>query len=148
MMAMTAEIIRAPFHCLRAADTNVARQAAANKNVKTVGRLMPSSVRPGGRLAKTGQSAPFANPPRDTMTKYAASANGVLTAEALEEACSHVWRDSNSIVMLGSDILNSEPVTSDDPSALVALKQHIAAAGPGSYLEDVLPRLRFGPPTR
>lgn len=78
------------------------------------------------------------------MGTYAAAATGVLTAEGLQEACAHVWRDSNSTIMLGSDILNSEPVSYDDPQALAALKRHIAAAGPRAFVEDVLPRLGFG----
>ena len=81
------------------------------------------------------------------MAQYT-QANGVLTAEALEEACSHVWRDSNSVVMLGADILNSEPVSSDDAQALAALRRHIASAGPRSFIEDILPKLGFGPPQR
>lgn len=82
------------------------------------------------------------------MGKYAASGNGVLTSEGLGEACAHVWRDSNSTVMLGSDILNSEPVSCDDAQALAALRRHIAAGGPQAFLQDVLPRLGFGPPQR
>jgi hypothetical protein len=77
-------------------------------------------------------------------TRYGAAANGVLTAEGLREACGHVWRDSNSIVMLGPNILNSEPVSCDDKQALTALKRHIAAAGPRAFIEDVLPKLGFG----
>src|SRR5665213_2437834 len=80
--------------------------------------------------------------------RYPAAANGILTSEGLREACAHVWRDSNSIVMLGADILNSEPVTCDDKYALAALKRHIAAAGPRSFVEDVLPNLGFGRPIR
>ena len=80
--------------------------------------------------------------------RYPAAANGILTPEGLAEACSHVWRDSNSIVMLGADILNSEPVTCDDKHALAALKRHIVAAGPRSFMEDVLPKLGFGRPVR
>jgi len=82
------------------------------------------------------------------MGKYAASPNGVLTSEGLGEACGHVWRDSNSTLMLGSDILNSEPVSCDDGQALAALRRHIAAAGPQAFLQDILPRLGFGPPQR
>ena len=81
-------------------------------------------------------------------SRYAAGADGVLTAEGLREACVHVWRDSNSTVMLGSDILHSEPVSCDDPIALAALRRHIEAAGSRSFLEDVLPKLGFGPPRR
>jgi hypothetical protein len=76
---------------------------------------------------------------------YPAAANGILTAEGLRRACGHVWRDSNSIVMLGADILNSEPVSFDDKQALTALKRHIAAAGPQAFVEDVLSNLGFGP---
>jgi hypothetical protein len=63
----------------------------------------------------------------------------------LQEACGHVWRDWNSTVMLGSDIVNSEPVSFDDKNALFALKRHIKQAGPKSFLDDVLPKLGFGP---
>ncbi len=76
---------------------------------------------------------------------YPADANGALTPEGLRLACSHVWRDSNSTVMLGSNILNYEPVSCDDKAALAALKQHLAAAGPHAFEEDVLPNLAFGP---
>jgi len=82
------------------------------------------------------------------MGRYAASPSGVLTQEGLEEACGHVWRDSNSTVMLGSDILNSEPVSCDDAQALAALRRHIEAVGSQGFLQDVLPRLGFGPPQR
>ena len=78
------------------------------------------------------------------MSRYA-QADGVLTSEGLAEACSHVWRDSNSVVMLGGDILNSEPVSCDDAAALAALRRHIAAAGPRSFIADILPKLGFGP---
>lgn len=78
-------------------------------------------------------------------TEYPAAANGILTPEGLQQACDHVWRDSNSVVMLGPDVLNSEPVSFDDKGALTALRRHIAAAGPRSFMEDVLPNLRFGP---
>ncbi len=74
-----------------------------------------------------------------------ASAAGVLTKEGLRRACGHVWRDSNSIVMLGADVLNSEPVSFNDKQALTALQRHIAAAGPRAFVEDVLPNLGFGP---
>jgi hypothetical protein len=77
--------------------------------------------------------------------RYPAAPSGVLTSEGLRQACGHVWRDSNSTIMLGADILNSEPVSCDDKQALVALKRHIAAAGPGAFAEDVLPNLGFGP---
>jgi hypothetical protein len=77
--------------------------------------------------------------------RYAAAANGLLTTEALSQACGRVWRDSNSIVMLGPDVLNSEPVSYDDKQALAALKRHIAAAGLRGFMEDVLPKLGFGP---
>jgi hypothetical protein len=77
--------------------------------------------------------------------RYAAAANGILTTEALSRACGHVWRDSNSVIMLGPDILNSEPVSYDDKQALTALKRHIAAAGRRAFMEDVLPKLGFGP---
>ncbi len=77
--------------------------------------------------------------------RYPAAANGVLTPEGLRQACGHVWRDSNSVVMLGADVLNSEPVSCDDKQALTALRRHIAAAGPRAFIEDVLPNLRFGP---
>lgn len=76
---------------------------------------------------------------------YGAAANGILSSEGLRRACGHVWRDSNSIVMLGADILNSEPVSCDDKQALAALRRHIAAAGPRAFVEDVLPILGFGP---
>ncbi len=81
-------------------------------------------------------------------SRYPAATNGVLTTEGLRQACGHVWRDSNSIVMLGADVLNSEPVSYDDKLALTALKRHIAAAGPRSFVEDVLPKLGFGRPVR
>jgi hypothetical protein len=77
--------------------------------------------------------------------RYPAAANGTLTPEGLRQACRHVWRDSNSTTMLGPDVLSSEPVSYDDKHALVALKRHIAAAGPPGFLRDVLPNLRFGP---
>ena len=80
--------------------------------------------------------------------RYAAAANGILTTEGLSQACGRVWRDSNSIVMLGPDVLNSEPVSYDDKQALTALKRHIAAAGLQAFMEDVLPKLGFGPSTR
>ena len=88
---------------------------------------------------------PSAEPPADGGAPYAAAANGVLTSEGLQQACRHVWRDSNSVVMLGGDILNSEPVSCDDKKALAALRRHITAAGPRSFIEDVLPKLGFGP---
>ncbi len=75
---------------------------------------------------------------------YPAETNGVLTAEGLRQACDHVWRDSNSTTMLGADVLNSEPVSYDDKSALAALRRHISAAGAGAFTQDVLPNLRFG----
>lgn len=81
-------------------------------------------------------------------SRYAAGADGVLTAEGLCEACRHVWRDANSITMLGADILHSEPVSCDDPTALAALRRHIEAAGSHSFLQDILPKLGFGPPRR
>lgn len=80
--------------------------------------------------------------------KYAASTVGILTPGGLQEACAHVWRDSNSIVMLGEDVLNSEPVSYDDSQAFAALKRHIAAAGPRAFVEEVLPHLAFGPPLK
>lgn len=80
--------------------------------------------------------------------KYAASTVGILTPGGLQEACAHVWRDSNSIVMLGADVLNSEPVSYDDARAFAALKRHIVAAGPSTFIEDVLPHLAFGPPSK
>ena len=79
---------------------------------------------------------------------YPADTIGILTAEGLEQACAHVWRDSNSVVMLGGDVLNYEPVSYDDAKAFAALKRHIAAAGAKSFITDILPRLGFGPPTR
>ena len=79
---------------------------------------------------------------------YPADTSGILTTDGLEQACAHVWRDFNSVVMLGADMLNSEPVSYDDAKALAALKRHIAAAGPKSFVADILPRLGFGPPTR
>ena len=82
------------------------------------------------------------------MGRYAAEANGMLTADGLTEACRHVWRDYNSIVMLGDHFLNSEPVSCDDEEALAALKRHITAAGPRAFIEDVLPNLGFGPPPK
>jgi len=91
------------------------------------------------------RSPPPAGPPPAGGAPYAAAANGVLTAEGLQQACRHVWRDSNSVVMLGGDILNYEPVSYDDKKALAALRRHIAAAGPRSFIEDVLPKLGFGP---
>ena len=80
--------------------------------------------------------------------KYAADTVGILTPGGLLEACAHVWRDSNSIVMLGTDVLNSEPVSYDDGQAFTALKRHIEAAGPRTFVEDILPHLAFGPPSR
>jgi len=80
--------------------------------------------------------------------KYETAADGSLTTQGLRDACGHVWRDSNSVVMLGSDVLTSEPVSTDDPGALAALKRHIAAAGPRTFIEDVLPQLAFGPPSK
>jgi hypothetical protein len=77
--------------------------------------------------------------------RYPAGAEGILTSEGLRQACGHVWRDSNSIIMLGADILNSEPVSYDDKQALMALRRHIAAVGPRAFVEDVLPKLGFGP---
>lgn len=82
----------------------------------------------------------------DPQERYPA-ANGILTSEGLQQACAHVWRDSNSIVMLGADILNSEPVSCDDKQALTALRKHIAAAGSRSFIEDILPNLGFGRPS-
>jgi hypothetical protein len=79
--------------------------------------------------------------------RYPAAPNGVLTPEGLRSACDHVWRDSNSVTMLGSDVLSSEPVSCDDVLALAALKRHIAAAGRRAFVEDVLPNLGFGPTT-
>lgn len=79
---------------------------------------------------------------------YAAAPNGVLTSEGLQAACDHVWRDSNSTLMLGADILRSEPVSCDDDQAVTALRRHIAAAGPETFMEDILPKLGFGPPRR
>lgn len=81
----------------------------------------------------------------DDAAPYPAAANGILTAEGLLRACGHVWRDSNSIVMLGPDVLNSEPVSYDDKQALVALRRHLAAAPRRAFTEDVLPNLGFGP---
>ncbi len=75
---------------------------------------------------------------------YPAGANGILTSEGLRQACGHVWRDSNSTTMLGADILSSEPVSYDDKQALTALRRHIAAAGIGAFMQDVLPNLGFG----
>ena len=77
--------------------------------------------------------------------RYPAGASGVLTPEGLRQACGHVWRDSNSTTMLGANILNSEPVSCDDKQALAALRRHIVAAGPRSFIEDILPNLGFGP---
>ncbi|MBV8601279.1 MAG: hypothetical protein JO359_06920 [Candidatus Eremiobacteraeota bacterium] len=78
--------------------------------------------------------------------RYATHEPGVLTERGLLEACRHVWRDSNSTVMLGGDVLNYEPVSYDDKHALAALKAHIAAAGPQAFREEILPKLGFGPP--
>jgi hypothetical protein len=50
--------------------------------------------------------------------------------------------------MLGADIVNSEPVSYDDKNALLALKRHIVRAGPRSFMDEVLPKLGFGPPER
>lgn len=83
--------------------------------------------------------------PIAAAARYPAAANGILTSEGLRQACGHVWRDSNSIVMLGADVLNSEPVSCDDKQALAALRRHILAAGRGAFVEDVLPNLGFGP---
>jgi hypothetical protein len=88
---------------------------------------------------------PTTEPSAAGSVRYPAGAKGVLTAEGLREACGHVWRDSNSIIMLGADILNSEPVSYDDKRALMALRRHIAAVGPRAFVEDVLPKLGFGP---
>ncbi|MEO7038637.1 MAG: hypothetical protein ABI186_01240 [Candidatus Elarobacter sp.] len=76
---------------------------------------------------------------------YPAGADGMLTSEGLRQACGHVWRDSNSNTMLGADVLNSEPVSFDDKSALAALRRHISVAGPSAFIQDVLPNLGFGP---
>ncbi len=89
------------------------------------------------RIKRAGPSA--------SSVRYPATASGILTSEGLRQACGHVWRDSNSTMMLGADILNSEPVSYDDKHALMALKRHIAAAGPRAFMEDVLPNLGFGP---
>ncbi len=78
-------------------------------------------------------------------SRFPATANGILTSEGLRAACGHVWRDSNSIVMLGADVLNSEPVSCDDKHAFTALKRHIVAAGPRAFIDDILPNLGFGP---
>jgi hypothetical protein len=83
--------------------------------------------------------------PSAVSARYPAAPNGILTPEGLLQACAHVWRDSDSVVMLGADVLNSEPVSCDDKQALTALKRHIAAAGPHAFIEDVLPNLGFGP---
>lgn len=91
------------------------------------------------------RSDPPAQPAAAGGATYSAAADGVLTAEGLREACRHVWRDSHSFIMLGRDILNSEPVSCDDKRALAALRRHIAAAGPRSFIEDILPQLGFGP---
>lgn len=91
------------------------------------------------------RSDPPTPPAAAGAAAYAAAENGVLTADGLRQACRHVWRDSNSFVMLGRDILNSEPVSCDDKRALAALRRHIAAAGPRAFVEDVLPQLGFGP---
>lgn len=77
--------------------------------------------------------------------RYPAAANGILTADGLLRACDRVWRDSNSTVMLGRDVLNSEPVSYDDKAALVALRRHLAAAPRRAFTDDILPNLRFGP---
>ena len=77
--------------------------------------------------------------------RYPAAANGILTTEGLRRACGRVWRDSNSIVMLGPDVLNSEPVSYDDKQALVALQRHLAASPRRAFTEDILPNLGFGP---
>lgn len=80
------------------------------------------------------------------MNAYPSERDGALSPEGLRRACGHVWRDSNSTTMLGSNILNAEPVSYDDKQALQALKRHISASGPRAFLEDVLPKLGFGPP--
>lgn len=93
-------------------------------------------------------SALAAPPPADGThepARYPAAANGILTAEGLRRACGRVWRDSNSIVMLGPDVLNSEPVSYDDKQALLALQRHLAAAPRRAFTEDILPNLGFGP---
>jgi len=84
--------------------------------------------------------------PQTSAGAYPAAPNGLLTPEGLRSACGHVWRDSNSTIMLGSNILNSEPVSCNDPAALAALRRHIAVAGSKAFLRDVLPKLGFGPP--
>ena len=99
---------------------------------------MDQSTEPGA--APTAANEPSAA----GVQQYAAAPNGILTAEGLRQACGHVWRDSNSVVMLGPDILNSEPVSYDDKQALKALKRHVAAAGVHAFMEDVLPNLGFG----
>jgi hypothetical protein len=93
-----------------------------------------------------GDSGPRAG--TKAAPSYAADPSGILTPQGLEAACAHVWRDANSTVMLGADILSSEPVSYDDAEALAALRRHVKAAGRKSLLEDVLPRLRFGPPAK
>ncbi|MBV8602489.1 MAG: hypothetical protein JO359_13075, partial [Candidatus Eremiobacteraeota bacterium] len=83
-----------------------------------------------------------------TTGPYTADESGILTERGLREACRHVWRDSNSTVMLGGDVLNYEPVSYDDKRALAALKAHIAAAGAQAFREEILPKLGFGPPSK
>ena len=95
---------------------------------------------------KAHEVAGAASGPADVSpVGYPTASNGILTPEGLRQACGHVWRDSNSTIMLGADILNSEPVSYDDKRAFMALKRHLAAAGPRAFVEDVLPNLRFGP---
>lgn len=86
-----------------------------------------------------------AQPASGASAPYAAATDGTLTPEGLRQACRHVWRDSNSITMLGGDILHAEPVSCDDKRALLALRRHITAAGPRAFTEDILPQLGFGP---
>jgi hypothetical protein len=95
--------------------------------------------------ASMDPSKPPAQPASGGSAPYAAASDGILTPEGLRQACRHVWRDSNSITMLGGDILHSEPVSCDDKRALLALRRHIAAAGSRSFTEDILPQLGFGP---
>ncbi|MGH7002286.1 MAG: hypothetical protein ACREEA_12355 [Stellaceae bacterium] len=78
-------------------------------------------------------------------TPYATAGGGRLTPEGLRQACAHVWRDSNSTIMLGPDVLTSEPVSYDDKQALVALERHLSVAGRRSFVSEVLPNLGFGP---
>lgn len=57
--------------------------------------------------------------------RFPADASGRLTAEALRDACSRVWRDANSERLLGP--FGGIPVRSNDGAAMIALTRHFNA---------------------